>query len=169
MDDEVDRISPKLLQFGLCFITHWVASGRDHANDLCHFAINKGGSRVVVIKDTQEPIRCNKCQEYGHIHEQCKNVKCCTICARTHPTSECSFPNDPHCVSCSTSSKHASSNKGNCPQFLKHASDINTCLPENTMLYFPVLSQPNTFVLAAKNTHTSPNYSNRLCTYPPNP
>ena len=121
-------------------------------------------SRVVVIKDTQEPIHCNKCQEYSHIREHC------ATCARTHTTSECNHPNNPHCISCSTPSKHASTDKGNCPQFLKHASNIDAHLPENTMLYFPVLGQPNTFVLAAKNMHNfTPNHPNRSCSYPPNP
>ena len=38
------------------------------------------------------------------------------------------------------------------------------------MLYFPVLSQPNTFVLAAKNMYNfTPNHPNRLCLHLPNP
>ena len=123
------------------------------ANHLLRERIFVLNSRIVVIKDTQVPIRCNKCQEYGHIHEQCENAECCANCARPHSTNECNYPNDPHCVSCRTSSKHASSDKGSCPQFAKHASSINTHLPKNTMPYFPVLGQPNTFVLTAKNTH----------------
>ena len=140
------------------------------ANRLLTEWIFIANSRVVVIKDTWEPICCNKCQEYSHIHKQCENVERCATCTRTHPTSECNYPNDSHCISCSTSSKHTSSKECNCPQFLKHASDIDVCLPENTMLYFPVLSQPNTFILAAKNMHAfTPNYPNRPRTYPPNP
>ena len=131
------------------------------ANHLLMERIFISNSRVVVTKDTQEPIRCNKCQEYGHIRKQCENAEWCSNCARPHPTTECNYPNDPHCVSCGTSSKHASSDKGSCPQFAKHASSINACLPENAMPYFPILGQPNTFVLAAKNTHVpTANYSN---------
>ena len=95
--------------------------------------------RVVVIKDTQEPIRCNECQEYGHIREHCVNTERCSNCARPHLISKCNYPNDPHCVSCGTSSRHTSSDKGSCPQFTTHASSINACLPENTMPYFPIV------------------------------
>ena len=132
------------------------------ANHLLMERIFISNSRVVITKDTQEPIRCNKCQEYGHICKQCKNAEQCSNCARPHPTTECNYPNDPHCVSCSTSSKHASSDKGSCPQFAKHTSSIDACLPKNAMPYFLILGQPNTFVLAAKNTHVpTTNYSNR--------
>ena len=132
------------------------------ANHLLRERIFVSNSRIVVIKDTQEPIRCNKCQEYGHICERCENTERCVNCARPHSTNECNYPNNPHCVSCGTSSKHASSDKGSCPQFAKHASSIDARLPENAMPYFPVLGQPNTFILAAKNTHVpTVNYSNR--------
>lgn len=135
------------------------------ANRLLMERIFIANTRVIVIKDTQEPIRCNKCQEYGHIRDHCGNAERCANCARPHPTTECRYPNDPHCVSCGTSSNHASSDKGKCPQFSKHASSLDSRLPENTLPYFPILGQPSTFALAAKNVHRSlPNFSNH-----PNP
>ena len=132
------------------------------ANRLLMERVFIANSRVVITKDIQEPIRCNKCQEYGHIREQCENPERCSNCARAHPATECNFPNDPHCVSCGTASKHASSDRGNCPQFSRHASTIDARLPENSMPYFPIPGQPSTFALAAKPIHNpTTNYSNR--------
>ena len=131
------------------------------ANRLLTECVFIANSRVVITKDIQEPIRCNKCQEYGHIREQCENPKRCSNCTRAHPVTECNYPNDPHCVSCGTSSMHASSDRGNCPQFSRHLSTIDACLLENSMPYFLISGQPSTFALAAKPIHThSTNYSN---------
>ena len=131
------------------------------ANRLLTECVFIANSHVIITKDIQEPIHCNKCQEYGHICEQCENPKRCSNCARAHPVTECNYRNNPHCVSCGTSSGHASSDRGNCPQFSRHASTINACLPENSMPYFPISGQPSTFALVAKPIHThSTNYSN---------
>ena len=118
-------------------------------------------SHIVIMQDIQEPICCNKCQEYGHTHEQCKNPEWCSNCVWAHPATECNFPNDPHCVSCGTSLMHASSDRGNCPQFSRHVSTINACLPENSKPYFPIPGQPSMFVLVVKPIHNpTTNYTN---------
>ena len=93
-------------------------------------------ARVVVIKDTQDPIRCNKCQEYSHMHEKCPNDEHCMIWARPHPTSDCTHSDDCHCISCGASSNHASSDRINCPQFSKHAALLDAHVPENSLLYY---------------------------------
>lgn len=141
-----------------------VCSSAETANKLLMERIFISNSRVVVNKDLQEPIRCNKCQEYGHIRENCPNPERCATCAREHPTPTCPNPNDPHCVSCGTTSKHASSDRGKCSQYIKHAASLDSRLPENSMPYFPILNQPWTFVLAPKNTNTASLHTNR----PPN-
>ena len=82
-------------------------------------------SRVMIIKDTQEPIWCNKCQEYRHIQAFCINEDCSTTCARPYDTSACSHPNDHRCVSYGISSDHSSSDKENCPQFAKHYASLD--------------------------------------------
>ena len=119
-------------------------------------------SHVVITKDIQEPIHCNKCQEYGHIHEQCENPEQCSNYARAHPATECNFPKNPHCVSCGTSLMHASSDRGNCLQFSRHMSTIDAHLPENSMPHFPILGQPSMFILVAKLIHNpTTNYTNQ--------
>lgn len=106
----------------------------------------------MIIKDTQEPIWCNKCQEYRHIQAFCINEDCSTTCARPHDTSACSHPNDHRCVSYGISSDHSSSDKENCPQFAKHYASLDMWIPENTLPYFPVLGSPWMFIPTAKPT-----------------
>ena len=111
-------------------------------------------ARIVIIKDTREPIQCNKCQEYGHIHAKCNNEEQCATCARPHPANSCSNPNNPHCISCGTMSNHASSDRGSCPLFTKHSTLLDTHVLENSLPYFPILGLAWTFMPIAKNMLT---------------
>ena len=95
------------------------------ANQLLTKRVLVANSRVVITKDMQEPIRCNRCQEYGHIHKNCTNKERCTTCVHPHPTNTCSHPNDHHCISCGTLSNHTSSNKTKCPKFAQHTATLN--------------------------------------------
>lgn len=112
-------------------------------------------SQVIITKDLQEPVQCNKCQEYGHIHKNCNNLECCATCAQEHAMMTCKNQAEPHCISCSTSSTHASSDKNKCAIFAKHTNALDSCLPENSMPYFPILNQLWTFILAPKNINNS--------------
>ena len=125
------------------------------ANKLLTEKVFIANTRVIITKDAHEPIHCNKCQVYGHIHICCPNDERCTTCARSHPTASCSFPNDHHCVSCSTASNHSSSDRSNCPQFEKHQAGLNACSLENTLLCFPILRSPWLFILAVKNPNST--------------
>ena len=126
------------------------------ANQLLLGRVFIANSRVIIIKDVQEPIQCNKCQEYGHIWAFCVNEECCATCARPHDTYVCSYHDDRHCVSCGTSSDHSSLDKDNCPQFAKHYASLDTRVPENSLLYFLVLGSPWTFSSTAKSPPPPP-------------
>ena len=52
-------------------------------------------TRVVIVKDTQEPIHCNRCQEYGYMCEKCKNIERCAMCAKTTPYQHMQQPQHP--------------------------------------------------------------------------
>ena len=112
------------------------------------------------LKTSRNPFTAINVRNMGTYANNVKTLRCFN-CARAHPVTKCNYPNDPHCVSCGTSSRHASSDRGNCPQFSRHMSTINAHLLENSMPYFPILGQPSTFTLAVKPIHThSTNYSN---------
>ena len=38
---------------------------------------------------TPEPLRCFKCQAFGHVQKHCRAVELCAVCSGRHPTSEC--------------------------------------------------------------------------------
>ena len=92
---------------------------------------------VTVHKDIKLPIRCLKCQEYGHTRDSCIGVERCANCASiNHSTFSCAHEGAPSCVSCGTGSMHASSSP-NCPAFAKKCAALDERTPENTMPYFP--------------------------------
>src|ERR1700733_5709187 len=76
----------------------------------CHsLCIYVAGRVVSVRKDLWEPIRCNECQEFGHICSACMKSKHCAHCGSDgHSTTDC-LPNLPaHCISCRPDSTHPS-------------------------------------------------------------
>jgi hypothetical protein len=71
------------------------------ANHLLKEQIRVSDHLVNVRKDLRQPIRCIKCQEYGHIRDACINTERCGKCAsERHSTNTCSTSNPPKCVSC---------------------------------------------------------------------
>ena len=60
------------------------------------------------------PLRCFKCQEYGHGSAKCKGKERCSRCGQGHPVTECN--EKPFCVHCSTD--HSASDK-TCPRYKK--------------------------------------------------
>ena len=92
-----------------------ICSSPQTANWLPNERVFIANSRILVVKDIQEPIHCNKCQEYRHIHEQYTNEERCSTCVHLHPTDNCMHPHEHHCISCGNSSNHTSVDKSNCP------------------------------------------------------
>ena len=42
-----------------------------------------------VRRYTPEPLRCFKCQAFGHVQRHCRTRELCGVCSGRHPTSEC--------------------------------------------------------------------------------
>src|ERR1700722_17250407 len=73
---------------------------------------------IRVQKDICEPLRCNKCQRYGHVRADCKGTETCALCTSTwHVTAACTTRTQ-CCVSCGPSSTHPSTARS-CPEFHK--------------------------------------------------
>ena len=67
------------------------------ANHLLRERVYVEGVVVDIRKDLREPIRCNKCQLFGHIRSSCISDERCTHCASgSHVTSDCR-PNQALC------------------------------------------------------------------------
>ena len=92
---------------------------------------------VNVHKNIKLPIRCVKCQEYGHTCDSCIGVEKCANCASvSHPTSSYTNEAAPSCVLCGIGLGHTSSSP-KCPVFAKKCAALDDRSPENAMPYFP--------------------------------
>jgi hypothetical protein len=105
-------------------LPHRLLTGRIRVND--HL--------VTVRKDLRIPIRCVKCQEYGHIQDACIGVEKCNCGSEFHRSDKCDRA--PNCVSCGKGSNHPSTSPS-CLTFLRKCEALDGRYPENTMPYFP--------------------------------
>lgn len=122
-----------------------ICSSAEFANHFIKDRVYIANAKVEVKKDIQEPLRCNKCHEYGHIRDRCPNPERCGSCAREHPTVDCPNPTKLHCVSCGVSSKHASNDRTKCQHYNTRCQSLDARIPENGMPYFPILNVPWTW------------------------
>ncbi|THH03464.1 hypothetical protein EW146_g10439 [Bondarzewia mesenterica] len=84
----------------------------------------------------KEPIRCLKCQRYGHMAVQClEAMDTCGTCGKGHRTMDCNDKEPQHYVSCD-SSDHTSWSR-NCPTFSHLCDGLDANHVENTMFFFP--------------------------------
>ncbi len=78
-------------------------------------SINVGYLRVRVEVYIPNPLRCYKCQRYGHGQRTCKGQQTCFKCGlKDHEAEACQNP--AHCVNCH--GNHAASSK-QCPSWIK--------------------------------------------------
>ena len=106
------------------------------ANHLIKQGINVNRENLRAHKDKKEPLRCLKCQKWGHITRTCKaETDTCGTCADNHRSSACPSEKPPFCVSCNVTDHPSSSRK--CPVFIQKCHDLNARTPENIMPYFP--------------------------------
>ena len=74
------------------------------ANDAPAYGFFICQKKVYMEKCKREPLRCLKCQGWGHMAANCmapNNI--CSTCALQHHTSSCTVDNHTHCVSCNVS------------------------------------------------------------------
>ena len=96
-------------------------------------------------KDRKEPLRCLKCQRWGHYSSSCTQDRdTCGVCARDHRDRNCSSFETYHCVNCE-SNTHSSRDRS-CPDFQRRCIELDARAPDNAMPYFPT-DEPWTQVL----------------------
>ncbi|KAN0086065.1 hypothetical protein V8E55_007199 [Tylopilus felleus] len=111
--------------------------------------------------DKQDPLRCVKCQHWGHLAHQCKNVhNTCTLCGHVHKTEDCDGKQGLYCISCKMN-KHASNNP-NCPTLTTKHNELDVKHPKNLMPFFPTHEDWTHVVLPpkehAKLVHPHPSH-----------
>ena len=77
-------------------------------------SIKVGYLKVRVTPYIPSPLRCFKCQRFGHISKFCKNKEMCSLCAQERHDGECKGPK--LCVNCGGS--HPSNSK-DCPSLAR--------------------------------------------------
>ncbi|CCO33014.1 hypothetical protein RSOLAG1IB_09317 [Rhizoctonia solani AG-1 IB] len=117
------------------------------SHDLADRLITEGGqldcASVLFRKANQEPLRCLRCQRYGH-----KAVKCvsgpndvCSQCGEAHRIANCTNKGKKWCVPCQ-SDAHCSFDR-ECPTFRAECTKFNTRRPDNkNMLFGPGPPRP---------------------------
>lgn len=79
-----------------------ICSSADAANALLTQEVIIGDRAVVVAKDKKDPIRCNKCQSFGHIKASCTGDARCSYCASdSHTADDCPIKGSPSIYRCS--------------------------------------------------------------------
>lgn len=73
----------------------------------------------------QPIIRCNRCQDYGHSHINCRRPEFCQYCAKQHKSTYCHVrktPNKQRCINCigTPGDFPHSANSSECPTFHYH-------------------------------------------------
>ncbi|KAG2747165.1 hypothetical protein P692DRAFT_201791369 [Suillus brevipes Sb2] len=133
------------------------------ANNLLRDGICIENERFVVRKDKKEPIRCAKCQSYGHIARNCSApADLCGTCAGQHSTLHCNAYRTTRCVNSRTDNHTSWSRK--CPEFIRRCELLNEKFPENRMPYFPT-EAAWTHAISPSRPHKLPSH-NRASTPP---
>ncbi|TFK20316.1 hypothetical protein FA15DRAFT_555695, partial [Coprinopsis marcescibilis] len=88
-------------------------------------------------KSKKKPVRCLKCQGYGHYAKDCKKEEdTCGRCRETGdaPCRSCTKPRGTKCISCGTED-HPSHSRA-CPEFIKRCKEYNARNLENLLPFF---------------------------------
>lgn len=106
------------------------------ANSLLRDGLCIDNERITIRKDKKEPIRCAKCQRYGHIARSCSDtIDTCGTCGGQHRTMQCNAFKTTRCVNCRNNDHTSWSRK--CPEFKRRCELLDEKFPENRMPYFP--------------------------------
>ena len=91
--------------------------------------------KLDVVKSKREPVRCMKCQLWGHFAMSCPLPHDrCGKCGEQHRTNDCNSPGL-FCVPCGIDG-HPSWDR-DCPTFNAKAREMDQRTPENQLVYYP--------------------------------
>ncbi|XP_049523873.1 uncharacterized protein LOC125945682 [Dermacentor silvarum] len=88
--------------------------------------IETGYVKIRVRPYIPNPLRCFKCQRFGHSSQNCRGRITCAKCADEHPSESCE--NAPHCVNCD--GEHAAYSRS-CPSWKKEKEIVTIKVKEN--------------------------------------
>jgi hypothetical protein len=120
-------------RFGHMFLT---LNDVKTANSLITRGITIRQKRVQVSKPKKEPLRCVKCQRFGHMAKDCTETdNTCGTCGGKHDTKECNEEGiAQYCTECKTDGHPSWSRE--CPAFRRRCESFDSRCPENQMPYY---------------------------------
>jgi len=126
----------------------------DSANTILKHGAYVFNKRVEPKRPRKEPIRCLRCQRFGHERRECKsNNAYCGKCSGTHETNTCRIPRDDFkCVNCFRA--HPSYDR-DCGKFWEKCKQMDQRCPENGLAFYPTDEQW-TWVTAEHGAATQP-------------
>ena len=96
--------------------------------------VTVGYTRVRVRPYIPNPMRCFKCQRFGHTRQHCRNRPACAKCASTDHLDEDCQSESYHCANCGDGQEPHTSYDRQCPSFKKER-EINTIKAENNISF----------------------------------
>ena len=94
------------------------------------------GKKVIPKKPRREPIRCLKCQLFGHERRHCTSEEArCAKCAMNHETEDCQAPL--RAITCRNCEGRHPSYDRDCPRFVEKCAQLDARCPENNLAFYP--------------------------------
>ena len=103
--------------------------------------IRVGYYRVAVSQFIPNPVRCYKCQEFGHTKFKCRKNEVCTKCGQEDHTDSQECKNEAKCVNCQ---RNHASNEKECPKW-KEEKEIQRIKAERGISYIEAKKQMDIF------------------------
>ncbi|QRV94576.1 Reverse transcriptase from transposon X-element protein [Ceratobasidium sp. AG-Ba] len=129
---------------------------KEAANVCIRSPIVVEGKQCDARKLAKKPVRCTKCQKFGHPTKQCKSPTfVCGTCPGQHDTKDCRDRVNVYCRTCGVQGHPTWDTK--CPGYYAECASFATRVPDNLYKYF-VTSEEWTWekVTDAKQSITSP-------------
>ncbi|QRV98602.1 hypothetical protein RhiJN_26621 [Ceratobasidium sp. AG-Ba] len=129
---------------------------KEAANTCIKSPIVVEGKQCDARKLAKKPVRCTKCQKFGHPTKQCKSPTfICGTCPGQHDTKDCRDRRNVYCRTCAVTGHPTWDTK--CPGYYAECASYATRVPDNLYKYF-VTSEEWTWekVTDAKQSITTP-------------
>ncbi|KAF8817604.1 hypothetical protein BYT27DRAFT_7008846, partial [Phlegmacium glaucopus] len=115
--------------------------GRTEASKIIQRGIIVEGQRMRARKLEEEPRRCFKCQQFGHMAAKCKvDHEVCPNCAGKHQSGQCDKTRvDFQCANCTKvklKADHAAWDRA-CPRYAEEKRKVKGRDPGSQYMYFP--------------------------------
>ena len=131
------------------------------ANEILLSGAHIHGKKTSPKKPKKEPIRCLRCQRFGHERRDCKSeTPKCALCSNHHETNECQAPKElKRCANCL--GPHPAYDR-DCPRFWEKCRQTDSRCPENNLAFYPTDAQNWSWATLEQDVRADPPPNNRL-------